>query len=139
MRLVGLTTAALLAVSTAPAAANTNDPGFLDRLARGINQLRLAHGLGPLQPAHAMLQLANEHSQDMAEARQLSHQGFNQRLQRAARGLCVENVASNFRTPESLLNGWRRSPGHERNLLDPEITQMGIAARGVYVTFFACH
>ena len=40
--------------------------------------------------------------------------------------------------PEALLEGWRRSPTHHRNLLDPGVSRMGIAAAARYVTFFAC-
>jgi uncharacterized protein YkwD len=36
------------------------------------------------------------------------------------------------------LEGWRHSPEHHRNLLEPKVSRMGIAADARYVTFFAC-
>ena len=74
----------------------------------------------------------------MATQRRLSHDGFHSRLGRTTSRLCVENVGWNYPTAEALLDGWRHSPEHLRNLLDPKVRRMGLAARARYVTFFAC-
>jgi len=36
---------------------------------------------------------------------------------------------------EAQLEGWRASPGHHRNLLEPKVARMGVAASRSYVTF----
>ena len=52
--------------------------------------------------------------------------------------VCVENLGWNYPTPEGLLEGWQLSATHHRNLLEPRVARMGLAASGDYVTFFAC-
>lgn len=108
------------------------------QLVRVINDYRQQHGLAPLALAEELNLLAAEHSRDMATQRQLSHDGFRVRMGRAGSRLCVENVARNFPTAETLLDGWRNSPAHHRNLLEPGVSSMGLAVTGRYVTFFAC-
>lgn len=111
---------------------------FLIQLAEVINGYRATNGLEPLALTDELAVLASDHSVQMSERRELSHDGFRQRFQSAASKLCVENVAWNFRTAEALLEGWRKSPPHHRNLLDPAISRMGLAISARYVTFFAC-
>lgn len=135
---------ATLALATAVQSAGAATPapadgeGFGRHLSRLINEYRERQGLAPLDVAVELIDLAGEHSQDMSLRQQLTHEGFRTRLQRAGSRLCVENVGWNHRTPEALLDGWRRSPAHHRNLLEPQVSRMGIAVATRYVTFFAC-
>jgi uncharacterized protein YkwD len=137
--------AALLALACActPAWADAADParlesGFARHLAQVINGYRQLQGLPGLEIAGELETLADEHSTAMATQRRLSHDGFHSRLGRTTSRLCVENVGWNYPTAETLLDGWRHSPEHLRNLLDPKVRRMGLAARARYVTFFAC-
>lgn len=111
---------------------------YLSELAERINAYRRAQGLAPLAPADELVALANGHSQSMAALRQMSHEGFRQRFRSAGAKVCVENLGWNYPTPEGLLEGWRLSASHHRNLLEPRVARMGLAASGDYVTFFAC-
>jgi uncharacterized protein YkwD len=122
------------ATSVQPGAADT----YVRNLAALVNDYRRQNGLEPLDYADDLTALAGEHSANMAEQRQLSHDGFRARFQRASSKICVENVGRNFPTPEALLDGWRLSPAHHRNLLEAKVSRMGIAATARYVTFFAC-
>ena len=74
----------------------------------------------------------------MASQKRLSHDGFQSRLRRAGSPLCVENVAWNYPTAETVLDGWRHSPSHHISLLDPQVLRVGVASSSRYVTFFAC-
>ena len=132
--------AAALVLATAAQSAMAASPGeaFTRQLARLINEYRAHHGLPPLAPAEELERIADEHSGTMADSKRLTHDGFRTRLQRTSSSLCVENVAWNYRTPEALLDGWRASPAHHRNLLEPGVTRMGLATATRYVTFFAC-
>lgn len=135
---------ALLATLAAPAAlaqeasADPRAQAFTQQLARLINAYRALNGLEPLATEEQLEALAGEHSAQMTAARRLSHEGFRERAQLTRSKVCVENVGWNYRTPESLLEGWRQSPTHHRNLLEPRVSRMGVAIRSVYVTFFAC-
>jgi len=111
---------------------------YIAQLAGLINDYRQAQGLGPLTLTQELGSLAHEHSASMASQHLLSHEGFRARFQRAGSKLCVENVGSNYATPEGLFAGWRLSPAHHRNLVEPQVSRMGLAADARYVTFFAC-
>lgn len=112
--------------------------GYARRLADLINDYRRDHGLGPLAVVEDLKAIASEHSSRMASQRRLSHDGFRNRFERTNARICVENVGWNFPFPEAQLEGWRASPGHHRNLLEPKVGRMGLAVTGPYVTFFAC-
>jgi uncharacterized protein YkwD len=122
--------------ATGPVAAQPQ--GYGAHLAELINGYRASHGLAPLAYTADLAQLAGEHSLSMAGQQQLSHDGFRTRLQRAGSPVCIENVGWNYPTAEALLDGWRLSPAHHRNLLEPRVSRMGIAVQSRYVTFFAC-
>lgn len=111
---------------------------FVDRVAVLVNEYRAQHRLGELSAAETLGRVAEGHSRRMAEVGRPSHDGFRDRFRAVDSELCVENIAAYFESPEALVDGWRRSPAHDRNLLEPRIGRMGLAARGRYVTFFAC-
>lgn len=134
-----LTLACALAAAPAPAAeARQLEEGFSHHLAQVINGYRQLQGLPTLEVADELQALASEHSAEMAAQRRLSHDGFQSRFGRTTSRLCVENVGWNHPSAEALLDGWRLSPEHLRNLLDPQVRRMGLAAKARYVTFFAC-
>jgi uncharacterized protein YkwD len=108
------------------------------RLAALVNQYRASHGLPALEVDATVASLAREHSAAMAKAGRLSHDEFPARVRRSGRAMCVENVGWNYRSPEGQFDGWRASPGHDRNMLDPRIDRMGIGAVADYVTMIAC-
>jgi len=111
---------------------------YVAQLADLINGYRAQHRLQRLASDTALSDLAHEHARSMARQNRLSHDGFQQRLERARSPSCVENVAVGSDTPEAEFEAWRDSPIHARNLLDARITRMGIAIDGRYVAFFAC-
>lgn len=136
--------AILIALIGGPSAARESAPvastsdAYVRHLAGLINDYRQRHGLAPLSIAGELAALAGEHSESMSGQRRLSHEGFGSRLQRAGSRLCVENVGRGYPTAETQLDGWRHSPSHHVNLLEPAVSRMGIAASARYVTFFAC-
>lgn len=113
---------------------------FEDELLVLINRYRATKKLKPLVSSPLYNDLAREHSLAMQEQQHMSHDGFDDRFRRAvdARS-CVENVGWNHETPQSLFNGWKDSPGHNRNMLARKIDRAGINKSGPYVTFFACY
>jgi uncharacterized protein YkwD len=107
-------------------------------LAALINAYRADRGLPPLELTAELNVLASEHSSRMSGYRRLSHDSFRDRFDRTRAGICVENVGVDFPHAEAQLDGWRASPGHHRNLLEPKVARMGIAKSESFVTFFAC-
>jgi uncharacterized protein YkwD len=126
--------ACVIAVS----AAADNDADYPQRLAALVNQYRISHGLPALIVDTTVAGLAREHSAAMAKAGQLNHDDFPSRVRRSGLAMCVENVGWNYRSPEGQFDGWRASPGHDRNMLDPKVERMGIGTVADYVTMIAC-
>lgn len=111
---------------------------YARHLATLINEYRSYRGLPALELVGDLSALAYEHSSTMAASGRLSHDGFYDRFDRTKARICVENVGMNFPHAEAQLDGWRASPGHHRNLLEPKVQRMGIARTRSFVTFFAC-
>jgi uncharacterized protein YkwD len=120
------------------AAASPAERSYAERMAELVNRYRRQSGRHPLGIEAPLDALAREHSVAMAAADRLSHDGFPERLRRSGHRMCVENVGWNYRTPDAQLEGWRQSPGHDRNLVDARVAVMGIGVSSGYVTFIAC-
>lgn len=45
-----------------------------------------------------------------------------------------ENIATGQVTPREVMLGWMRSPGHCRNILDPDVTELGVGVAAVAAT-----
>ena len=80
-----------------------------------------------------VLQKAAQFQADaMARAGRLDHNAglsFTKRIAAIGRGssYAVENVSAGYETFAAAFSGWRRSKPHNENLLDPQVTRMGIA------------
>lgn len=130
------------AQSASQSASQSSEIGTVSRYAlrvlEVVNEYRQRNGLAPLRIAEDLGSIAQSHSVKMAERRRISHDGFRERFDRTTSRICVENVGMNFPHPEAQVDGWRASPGHDRNLLEPRVTRVGIANNRNFVTFFAC-
>jgi uncharacterized protein YkwD len=98
------------------------------------NRERAAAGIQPLKWDDALAAAARQHAQTMASQNLLLHQCLNEPPvdQRAANAgarfsMIAENIAVGP-NPETIHNGWMHSPGHRKNILNPDITAVGIAA-----------
>ncbi len=97
------------------------------------NRERTAQGLQPLRWDDALAAAAREHALRMAQRNTLSHQLPDElplqdraRLAGAHYTLIAENVAEGP-SPDLIHASWIHSPPHRANLLDPELTTVGIA------------
>jgi uncharacterized protein YkwD len=99
-----------------------------------VNAYRRGKGLRPLKLQPALTEAARAHSRDLAKWDRISHFGSDgsnpwdrvKRVGYSAR-LAAENVGTGQVTVEEVVNGWKASPGHNKNLLLPEAEHMGIA------------
>lgn len=101
---------------------------------RMINDYRASKGLGPLMLDERLARAARRHSVDLASLDRLDHKGSDgsdpwQRAREAGfqPRVAAENVGAGQRSIAEVIDGWRNSPGHDRNLLLPDATHMGIA------------
>src|SRR4029077_5093298 len=106
------------------------------------NRERSSQGLQPLQWDPLLALAAREHARVMAVENLLSHQcpGEPPLDKRAAQpgakfAMIAENVAVGPDVAE-IHDGWMHSPGHRKNILNPEATAVGIAttrgSNGIY-------
>ena len=122
----------------------TGEPTFYKNLAQGgqldpaaaqsmISGYRANNGLGALTIDPNLMKLAEEHSRSMAARDKLDHdvgKPFDQRIRRGGSDakMAVENVSAGYHTLAEAFSGWRDSPPHRANMLNRNVTRMGIAA-----------
>ena len=111
-----------------------------------ISGYRKNNGLGAVTVDPTLMKLAAEQAHAMASRDRLDHdvgRGFNQRI--AGSGYdakaAYENIGAGYHTLAEAFSGWRGSPGHRANMLQRDVTQIGIAAayapRSKYKVFWA--
>lgn len=97
-----------------------------------ISGYRRNNGLGPVVLDRELTRLAQAHARTMAARNELGHNvgtSFTERIRNSnvrAR-VVVENIAAGHHRLAEAFSGWRDSPGHRANMLNPEVTRMGIA------------
>ena len=98
-----------------------------------VNQARSQQRLGPVKWDPALAAAAQQHAQWVARSPQLSHQypGEPDLAERASKaGAHFHEIAENVAQGQSvdqLHEEWMNSPHHKANILDPNITSIGVA------------
>lgn len=99
-----------------------------------VNSYRASRGLRPLAIDANLTSAARRHSSDLSAHDRISHKGSDgsnpwQRVRQTGYSpqLAAENVGVGQRSFAEVMKGWMDSPGHNRNLLLPDATQMGVA------------
>ena len=125
-----------------PASVNTalNTSGARDATGRAvalISQHRQANGLPPVRADAGLTSAARHQATAMARAGVMSHDvggSFPSRMAAYAtgRGRSAENISVGTSTPEETIALWKASSSHNRNMLLPEITRVGMAQSGGY-------
>jgi uncharacterized protein YkwD len=87
------------------------------------NQFRSSKGLPALIIRSDLNEIAQKHSSDMAKGRVgFGHDGFDKRNAQASKKITgmrsfAENVAFGARTGNEVVNMWKNSSGHRKNML----------------------
>lgn len=107
------------------------DPEFARAI---INQYRKEKGLKPLRLNADLTKAAKAHSRDLAKWDRISHYGSDgsnpwDRVKRTGykARLAAENVGTGQISFKEVMAGWKKSPGHNKNLLLADAEHMGIA------------
>jgi uncharacterized protein YkwD len=141
--LTGAVFAALTALTAhaAPPADRSVDERAAQLIVEHTNRLRHASGLGPVQRDEKLTAAAHDFARHMARTERYGHEADGRqpsdrvRARGYAACLVAENIAyeyrsSGFRAEElarRVHEGWRESPGHRRNMLDADATEIGVA------------
>lgn len=106
-----------------------------------VNQSRASEGLSPLILNNALNAAALAHSKDMNENNYFEHEGLNgsrfwdRTADAGYTGSALgENIAKGQNSVQAVHNGWMESDGHRSNILNPNITEMGLGHDGIYWT-----
>jgi len=101
-----------------------------------VNAARAAHGLQPVQWNTKLAEAAAMHATDLQVCGKLAHEGCDgnllpQRVQRTGYAFrrITENLALCACDAAAVVQAWLQSDGHRRNLLDPNVTEMGADTR----------
>jgi uncharacterized protein YkwD len=134
----------LLALGGCAADAPIEQPSMYFNMAEGarldseaaatmISLYRKNNGLGAVVIDPELMKVAEGQSQAMAKRNKLDHDvkaPLPKRLQAAGypATTAVENVSAGYHTLAEAFSGWRDSPPHRANMLQGDVTKMGIAA-----------
>jgi uncharacterized protein YkwD len=125
-----------------PPEPSTPDQAALEqRVVELTNAERAAAGCAPLGVDQRLGAAARAHSADMADQDYFSHTGANGSSVQSrveAQGYAwrrlAENIAFGYPTPEAVVAGWMDSEGHRANILNCELTQIGVGYDRSYWT-----
>ncbi|HEV7803690.1 MAG TPA: CAP domain-containing protein [Burkholderiales bacterium] len=138
---------ALLLVCTAAFAqdkAPAGQPAFTQEVEQRVtaltNDLRKQNGLQPVQPEARLTETARAFAGYLANTGKLEHDADGttpaDRVKKRGYTYCLvaENLASEYNTAgftvdtlsRNVVQGWRESPTHLGNMLQPDVTQIGV-------------
>ena len=107
---------------------------MVEEARRLINAYRKKNGLRPLKLNGRLSVAAMAHSRDLSKWDRISHYGSDGsnpwvRVRRTGfkARLTAENVGTGQVTLAEVMEGWKKSPGHNKNLLLRDATHMGFA------------
>ena len=121
----------------APAASRCAAPARASAMAGAliaqVNAQRKAKGLGTLRPSAKLMKAAQGHACDNASRGGYSHVGsdgsdLSTRIRRTGYKIRVaaENTGLGFDDPARLVAFWMGSSGHRANMLNPQVTEVGV-------------
>lgn len=101
-----------------------------------VNATRAAKNLPPLRWSDRLAEAAAAHAADLQRCDKVSHNGcdgsnLRQRMQRTGYAFraAAENIALCVCDPGDVVRLWMTSEGHRRNLLLPDVTEIGSGRR----------
>jgi uncharacterized protein YkwD len=123
--------------ATGTVCGETVNPVYIQQVIQLINQARIANGLPPLSEQPQLDAAAQSHSADMACNNHSSHTGsdgstWNTRVeaQGYAATLVLENIYAGDPAfggdPAGAVDWWLNSPVHYANIMNPEVTEIGV-------------
>jgi uncharacterized protein YkwD len=97
--------------------------GLVEDVLNYTNKFRRSHGLSALTIRKDLNAIAQKHSEDMARGSAgFGHSGFDQRFSQARKVIkgfkaFAENVAYGAGSGKEVVNMWKNSSGHRKNIL----------------------
>jgi uncharacterized protein YkwD len=103
------------------------------RTASLVSAYRAQNGLGPVRVESRLMQAAAAQARRNGAAGKLSHRAGGSLPRRVSEagydwGATAENLGAGYGSLDAAMAGWKSSPGHRKNLLNPLVTEIGVAA-----------
>lgn len=109
------------------------EASFAEQVLDQTNRYRAQNGCGPLVLHPTLNAAAQRHSDDMANRNFFGHTGsdgstFASRMVQAGYyfSQAAENIGAGYATPADVVDAWMRSPAHRANILNCELTELGL-------------
>jgi uncharacterized protein YkwD len=98
-----------------------------------VTAFRAANGLGPVGVDSRLMQAAATQAEAMGERDEMGHNVIGPLSRRVSAagydwGATAENLGAGYVSLEGAMQGWKDSPGHRKNLLNPRVSEIGVAA-----------
>ncbi|WP_245902241.1 CAP domain-containing protein [Gracilibacillus dipsosauri] len=110
-----------------------SNANFKQRVIELTNQARQENGVEPLSADQQVAEVAQKKSEDMSENNYFSHTSptFGSTFDLledsgVEYSEALENIAAGQQSPQQVVKGWLNSEGHRKNILDPNVTHIGI-------------
>jgi uncharacterized protein YkwD len=105
-----------------------------DTVLATVNAARAKAGCAPLRMNSKLMAAAKSHARAMAEENFFGHAGqdgsrFSNRIKRQGYSYrsAAENIAAGQKSAGQVVQGWLKSSGHRRNILNCQMKETGIA------------
>ncbi len=116
-----------------PSTPSGNFASFQKEVLDLVNVERTNRGLQPLKFNSELSKVATLKSQDMIDKNYFDHTSptygspFDMMKQFGITYRTAgENIAMGQETPKEVMNSWMNSPGHRKNILNPDFTELGV-------------
>lgn len=131
--MAGLAALALSACTAGTLQSATPIPVDAARTASLVSSFRSQNGLGPVVVDSRLMQAAAAHALAMGGRDNISHRiggSLGARVTNAGYewGAAAENLGAGYASLDAAMDAWRRSASHRGNLLNPQVTGIGVAA-----------
>jgi uncharacterized protein YkwD len=98
-----------------------------------ISSYRAQNGLGPVRVNSRLMTAAGDYARAMGQRDKINHTIGGSLAKRVSAagydwGTTAENLGAGYGSLDAVIASWKASAGHRRNLLNPNVTEMGIAA-----------
>jgi uncharacterized protein YkwD len=99
-----------------------------DALVALTNEARTAEGLDALEDSECAENAARERAASLVGEEELDHAPLTPVIRACAPlTTAAENLVRSSRSAEEVVDAWLGSPGHRANVVDPALTEIGVA------------
>lgn len=112
---------------------NSNFINYQKEVLNLVNKERTSRGLSALKLNDSLSNVATTKSQDMIDKNYFDHTSptYGSPFDMMKRfgisyNAAGENIAMGQSSPQEVMNSWMNSPGHRKNILNPNFTELGV-------------